>query len=206
MIDSIFDKFQIDKPKWRKIVANCTKHAVMTIKPSSQILNDSIDFNSFIKVIPIEYADQSKCQYVNGVVFKKDVANRRMRTSIEDPRVLLLSNSLGYVQEDEGFIDVRAEINQQESFMKIVQAKISQVNPDIIFIEKDASRLALEVLLKDNRTVVTNTSTKMLRMIARATQTVTCPSTNLLDNNFVVGYCLNFRVEQIKPLPIELRP
>lgn len=129
-----------------------------------------------------------------------------MRTSIEDPRVLLLSNSLGYVQEDEGFIDVRAEINQQESFMKIVQAKINQVNPDIIFIEKDASRLALEVLLKDNRTVVTNTSTKMLRMIARATQTVTCPSTNLLDNNFVVGYCLNFRVEQIKPLPIELRP
>ena len=43
-------------------------------------------------------------------------------------------------------------------------------------------------------------------MIARATQTITCPSTNLLDKNFVVGYCLNFRVEQIKPVCKNVNP
>ena len=38
----------------------------------------------------------------------------------------------------------------------------------------------------------------MLKMIARATQTIICPNINLLDKNFVVGQCLSFRVEQIK--------
>ena len=74
------------------------------------------------------------------------------------------------------------------------------MKPHIIFIEKDASRLALETCLQDNITVVTVTSAKMLKMIARATQTIVCPSTNLLERNFVVGYCLSFRVEQIKPI------
>ena len=90
--------------------------------------------------------------------------------------------------------------------MNIIKAKIQTVDPDIIFVEKDASRLALDTLLKDNRTVITNTSSKMLQMIARATQTITCPSTNLLDKNFVVGYCLNFRVEQIKPVAKAVNP
>ena len=79
-------------------------------------------------------------------MFKKDVANRRMATRIENPRILLLSGSLGYVQEDDGFIDVRAEILQQDSFIKIIKSKIQSVNPDLIFVEKDASRPALELL------------------------------------------------------------
>ena len=87
----------------------------MTIKPSSRLLNDSIDFNSFIKIVTIEHVDQQKCQYVNGVVFKKNVAHRRMSTQIENPRILLLTGSLGYVQDqdNEQIIDVEAEINQE---------------------------------------------------------------------------------------------
>ena len=112
MIDKFVELYEIEPLKWRKILANCTKHAVMTIRPSSRMLGDSIDFNSFIKIVTIEHHNQEKCQYVNGVVFKKDVASRRMRTSIENPRILLLSNSLGYVQDEEGsFTDMQAEIN-----------------------------------------------------------------------------------------------
>ena len=58
----------------------------------------------------------------------------------------------------------------------------------------------METLLQDGITVVTVTSAKMLKMIARATQTIVCPSINLLDRNFALGQCLNFRVEQIKPI------
>lgn len=83
----------------------------MTIRPSSRLLADSINFNSFIKIVTIHHHNQEKCQYINGVVFKKDVASRRMRTQIENPKVLLLNGSLGYVQEDDGLIDITAEIS-----------------------------------------------------------------------------------------------
>ena len=92
-----------------------------------------------------------------------------MRTQIENPKILLLHNSLGYVQEEDGMVDMQAEIHQQESFVKIIRQKIMSVKPNIIFIEKDASRLALEACLQDNITVVTVTSAKMLKMIARST-------------------------------------
>ena len=115
MIDMIIKEYKVDSNKWRKVIANSTKHAVLTIKPSSRLLNDSIDFNSFIKIVTIEHVDQQKCQYVNGVVFKKNVAHRRMSTQIENPRILLLTGSLGYVQDqdNEQIIDVEAEINQE---------------------------------------------------------------------------------------------
>ena len=80
MIDSVIEEYKIDMKRWRKIFANCTKHAVQTIKPSSRLLNDSINFNNFIKIITVEHLNQEKSQYINGVVFKKDVANRRMAT------------------------------------------------------------------------------------------------------------------------------
>ena len=55
-------------------------HAVQTIRPSSVFLGDTIDFNEYIKVVTVEHPDHDKSRYINGVVFKKDVANRRMRT------------------------------------------------------------------------------------------------------------------------------
>ena len=74
--------------------------AVTTIKTSSRLLGDSIDFNSFIKIVTIEGKDQEGCRYVKGVVLKKDVSHKShksMATDIEKPRILMLANSLGYL-------------------------------------------------------------------------------------------------------------
>ena len=55
MIDEVIEEHKIDSLKWRKIMANCTKHAVMTIRPSSRLLADSIDFSSFIKIVTVHH-------------------------------------------------------------------------------------------------------------------------------------------------------
>lgn len=71
-----------------------------TVRPTSAILNDSIDINRYVKIVTVEYQNQEKCRFVHGVVFKKDIGSKRMRSNIENPRILLLANSLGYVQDD----------------------------------------------------------------------------------------------------------
>lgn len=68
-----------------------------TIKTSSRLLNDSIDFCAYVKVVTIEWKDQSGCRYINGVVFKKDVAHRSMNNQIDRPKILMIENSLGYM-------------------------------------------------------------------------------------------------------------
>ena len=84
--------------------------------------------------------------------------------------------------------------------MRIIRQKIRVLSPNLIFIEKHASRQALDAFIKDDITVVEVKSTKMLKMIARATQTIVCPSINQLSKKLNVGQCLSFRVEQTKPV------
>lgn len=104
---------------------NCVRNVVTTVRPTSAILNDSIDINKFVKIVTVEYPNQDKCKFVNGVVFKKDIGSKRMRNNISNPRILLLSNSLGYVQDDAiALTDLEQEIKQEETFVQIIRQKI----------------------------------------------------------------------------------
>jgi len=40
------------------------------------------------------------------VVFTKNVAHKRMPVDIQNPKILLITNSLGYVNEEQGFMDI----------------------------------------------------------------------------------------------------
>jgi hypothetical protein len=72
------------------------------------------------------------------------------------------------LQEDGlALVDLEQEIKQEKTLIQMIKAKIELVNPDVIFVEKDASILVLDMLRAENKTVVTNTKTKMLAMIAR---------------------------------------
>ncbi len=50
-----------------------------------------------------------------------------MRSDIEKPRILLLANSLGYVQEDGGLalVDLEREIKQEDALIKIISSKVA---------------------------------------------------------------------------------
>ena len=74
---------------------------------------NSMDICKYVKIQLIEYKDTSKCRYVNGVVIKKGVADRRMSQRIDNPRMIIISNSLGYMKDDEDFVDLEAELRQE---------------------------------------------------------------------------------------------
>ena len=71
--------------KWHKILTKFVMQAVEQVKPSSR-LNisdnnlDSLDINSCIKIKIIDWADCSRCQYVNGFVMTKTLADRFMKS------------------------------------------------------------------------------------------------------------------------------
>lgn len=53
MVNSVVDEYYINADRWKQILFNSTKIAVQTVKPSSQYLNDDIDFNKFTKIIKV---------------------------------------------------------------------------------------------------------------------------------------------------------
>lgn len=72
----------IDADKWGAKLLEFVSTAVDSVKPSSRLLNDPIDFNHFIKIKIINYADNSKSAYINGIVMSKNLADKRMPDKI----------------------------------------------------------------------------------------------------------------------------
>ena len=85
----------IDSDKWGGKLLEFVKTAVDNVKPSSRLLNDSMNFNSFIKIKIINWKDNSKSAYINGVVMNKNLADKRMLQQIDNPSILLLKETVG---------------------------------------------------------------------------------------------------------------
>jgi 1-phosphatidylinositol-3-phosphate 5-kinase len=96
----------IDIKKWHALIHEFVIKAVEQIKPSSKLLNDSMNLNDFVKIKLIPWKDNSRSQYINGVVITKNLADRRMLSQISNPNILLLKNT-----QDIGFTDLQSEID-----------------------------------------------------------------------------------------------
>ena len=84
--------------KWEAKLTEFVLKAVEQVKPLSRMQGDFMDINSYIKVKIIDWKDNSKSSYVDGLVMSNSIASRRMQTVRTNPRVLLL-RSIG---QDEG--------------------------------------------------------------------------------------------------------
>lgn len=61
-----------------------------------------MNFCSFIKIKIINWSDNSKSAYIDGVVLSKNIADKRMNGVIDDPLILLLKDSVGTTRSEAG--------------------------------------------------------------------------------------------------------
>lgn len=92
-------QYKIDQDKWGSKLFEFVRTAVEQVKPSTR-RHDPMDFNHFIKIKVINYEDNSKSAYINGIVLSKNIADKRMKTNIKDPKILLVKDSISTVQSD----------------------------------------------------------------------------------------------------------
>ena len=105
--------------KWEKLLTGFVMRAVENVKPSSRMLGDSMDINECIKIKIIDWKDNSKSSYINGIVLSKSISNNRMAKIIEDPRILLLKDSLG----EEEVPDLASVLDVEDHIIKILTEK-----------------------------------------------------------------------------------
>jgi len=82
-----------------------------------------MDFNQFVDILLVDYKDESESRYVNGCVFLKNLAEKRMPKKFENPKILLLQGGLGFMKDFEDqsdalhlameqmYVDINAVIN-----------------------------------------------------------------------------------------------
>jgi hypothetical protein len=85
---------------WKERFLEYTIKAIRLVKPSQRLMKDTMNINDYVEIELIEHEDDSKCKYINGCVLKNNIADRRMSSNIENPKILLIGNSIGFTQED----------------------------------------------------------------------------------------------------------
>ena len=156
------------------------------------MLDDEVD----IKIICNEWGSYKDSAYINGVVIKKNVIDKRLNSSNNDPRILLLSNSLGYVREDNDFTDFQSIIRQEDHFVDIIKEKIARVSPDIVVVEGDITKKVTDTLRNEKVTVISNLDPFTMKRLERTTQTLVYPSTHLLESTTTLGSWQSFYIKR----------
>jgi len=186
-----------------KILAPMVRKAIHSVKPWSTKLKDSIDIAKYVKILLIQYKDESKCRYINGVVLKKSIAHNRMKREIQNPKILVLAKTLGVMKDDEQFADLESDLKQEGNYFEIMSKKIRDFEPNLIFVQEGASYKAVDEMLKLDITVVSNIKETIIKRIERLTQTCSLPNVNLLSNDFFAGKCQNFYMETLQNIGLK---
>ena len=57
-------------------------------------MSDSMVFNQLTKIKLINWEYSSKSAYINGMVISKNLSDKRMRTDVDNPQILLLKEPI----------------------------------------------------------------------------------------------------------------
>ena len=82
------------------------------------------------------------CSYVDGVVCRKNVAHKKMRKNVKSPNILILGYALEYQRRENVLTALSTLMEQEEEYLRILVARITSLRPDVVLVEKTASRTA----------------------------------------------------------------
>ena len=154
---------QLSVRKWHSLIFGLITKAAEHVRPSSRLLNDSLDINQYIKIKIIDWRDSSKSAYVNGIVMTKNLADRRMQSQLQKPSILILRNSLDIGSIEQQTTDLQRVIDEDEHLIKILNLYLEKIKPTLIFVERDVPYKVMCLLRdKHNITVVSNLDEKKI--------------------------------------------
>jgi hypothetical protein len=191
---------QQTKKQWEKTVYALATRAVESVMPQVP-LGDMMDIRPYVNVKAIAGGSMDECMYVAGVVARKQVAHRKMRHRIHQPRLMLLAGSLQFQRVEQQMSSLDTLLEQERRYLEILVQKIANLKPDLLLVRKSVSRQAQELLREKSKIVVImNVKQSLMERIARRTGAMIIASIDHVDKvgEDAIGHCLKFSMRSFK--------
>ena len=198
-----FEKLDVG---WERLIVSYCKMANDRVFPNIfTSTHDLNDIRHYVKVKRICGGSLSESRFVDGVMFRKNVAHRKMRSDIISPRILLLDEAIEYHRMDYKLHSFDILLKRNEEYCRMIVNKVVDLGPDIVVVSNQVSRLALNEMVKENITLVCNVESSTMERIARAIGAPIIGSIdhiNQLDAKYALGRCGRFHVEYYNEDPV----
>lgn len=187
------------KNVWKGIIVQLVREVVAFVDPDVRS-GDSLDIRPYVKLKIIPGGSLQSNAFVNGVVFRKNVAHKKMATPKSNPRILLLGGGIDFQREDSRLSSLETLIEQEDKYTEILVEKILTLKPNIILVGKSVARKAQEMLCDNNVVVMQSVKVSLLERIARMTGAIMLPSTDHMIQQYgeeCLGSCEKFYLRKI---------
>ncbi|XP_032493002.1 1-phosphatidylinositol 3-phosphate 5-kinase isoform X8 [Phocoena sinus] len=190
-------------PSWRDIIVSLVCQVVQTVRPDVKNRDDDMDVRQFVHIKKIPGGKKFDSVVVSGFVCTKNIAHKKMNSSIKNPKILLLKCSIEYLyREETKFTCIDPIVLQEREFLKNYVQRIVDVRPTLVLVEKTVSRIAQDMLLEHGITLVINVKSQVLERISRMTQGDLVMSMDQLLTKPHLGTCHKFYMQMFQ-LPNE---
>ena len=194
----LLTEFSLDQELWMDIVTRLVKQAVDSVWCFTRRKGDSMNINRYIRVVKVLAEDRTQSQYVNGVVFYKNVAHKKMRNRILSPNILLLEGGAEFTNNDFRLVSMDTVVSQETQRQRLFVTKVMGLRPSLLFVEKGISQRTIGELSTQGITAIINIKKEVLQMISRITKGKILNSIDQASHarNFI-GHCDEFVVKQV---------
>lgn len=179
---------------WSKILLPRCARIVNNLPPES-IGTDLMDIRHYVCFKKVPDGARDECCSIGGVVFSKNVVHKDMATTIEKARILLLQCPIVYQRVEGKFVRIETLLLQEREYLTNVIGRIRSLNPNVIFVHKNVSGIAQEMLRKCRITLVVDVKLSVLKRLSRCLQ---CDIVSSIDSNIgrpKLGICKKFHVK-----------
>lgn len=184
---------------WFDIIMPIVWKCVDLVKPDVKHDNDLMDIRNYIKIKKLLNVDKKETRIVNGLVFTKNVAHKEMKKNLTNPKILLLRSSIEYQRTDEKMCSLEPIFTAESQYLKNSCSKLLlRHNPEILIVERSVARIAQEIFLQSNVTLVLNVKSKIMEKLCRFLQADPMYSIDDLVRKPKLGICSKFYVDNYK--------
>lgn len=151
--------------EWISILKKLVSAAANEVMPNTDS-GDNMDIRRYVKFKKF-YGEPEDSTLIDGYVFSKTVAHKKMKLEITNPTILLLSGSISYQRVLNKLTSLNPVFLQEKEFLKNVIDRVASFNPDILIVEKSVSQIAKDELLDKGITLILNLKPYQLEKIGR---------------------------------------
>jgi 1-phosphatidylinositol-3-phosphate 5-kinase len=188
-------KFQLHD--WLNSIMTLVTRCVATVNPNVKNNGDLMDVRPYVKLKVIPGGSMQDCAYLSGILFRKHVVHKKMAKEVLNPQIMLLSGGIEFTRMENKIASLDTLLEQEEKYIEILVTKILKLKPNVLLMEKSASRKAQELLLKNKVVLVQHVKSTLMNRIARQTGATIISSQDHVMNQFganVLGKCRRFRL------------
>ncbi|XP_017776695.1 PREDICTED: 1-phosphatidylinositol 3-phosphate 5-kinase [Nicrophorus vespilloides] len=155
---------------WSEYILPLVREIVDVIRPDVNHDAEELDIRQYVKFKVVSGGHRSNCELVRGIVCSKNVVHKAMSVKLENPKILLLEGSIVYQRTEGRLMSLEPVLMQEHEYLRHVAARINALQPNIVIVQKNVSRLAQDLLREQGVTLVINVKQKILERISRCTQ------------------------------------